>query len=187
VTYRVVRLLPLLLLTIACGCLRARQAAAGASTVQVERAGEVVVQDSLARIEGKLDVAIEANQTAGRDVNEPWTGRILAVGAVAVPLVIAGIVVYMLAHRWRRTRAVIDTMKGETCHLSVPPVIVAQGRVQTPTAVPPESTDNDLAFMAASLKGRMATQVEKEIAHEQLDKIQRPSAERPGADAANPD
>jgi len=70
-----------------------------------------------ARIE-KLTVDVKASladleQRAGRDINEPWTARILAVGAQVVPTVSFGFLCYLVAHRSRTMRAMFDGLKGK--------------------------------------------------------------------------
>ncbi len=59
-----------------------------------------------------IAAAVVKQQSAARDINEPWTGRILAMGAAAIPVTLVGLVVYILAHRPKVTRKVLDWMKG---------------------------------------------------------------------------
>lgn len=64
-------------------------------------------------------VATSQTATAGRDVeqrsqvNEPWTGRILAVGFSAIP---ASFLLYLLAHRFPTLRKGLDALKGKNGH-----------------------------------------------------------------------
>jgi hypothetical protein len=59
-----------------------------------------------------IDIAaLKQEITAGRDVNEPWTARLLAVGSTYVwPVVL--LFMYMASRRFAGLRALINWIKG---------------------------------------------------------------------------
>lgn len=53
-------------------------------------------------------LTVEQTTTGGRDVNEPWTARILAMG---YPLAV--VAVYIISRRFKTARMLIDWAKGK--------------------------------------------------------------------------
>lgn len=64
------------------------------------------LEQKAAAVQVELERRID---TGGGDVNEPVTGWILAAGYASIP---AAFVVYLIAHRSRRFRAVKDRLRG---------------------------------------------------------------------------
>ena len=54
-------------------------------------------------------LTVEQTTTGGRDVNEPWTARILAFGALWP----TGFLIYMISQRSKTARMLIDWAKGK--------------------------------------------------------------------------
>jgi hypothetical protein len=54
--------------------------------------------------------------TSGRDINEPITGWILAIGLIAILLSVSvGFFIYLISNRIPFVRKIKDRLKGKTC------------------------------------------------------------------------
>lgn len=124
----------LILTIVQFGC-AAKGNAAGVNTGQQVTADRVELMESaLVDMDRKLEIEASVRQdaTGGRDVtiNDPWTGRIAVAGLGLIPL---SFVVYLVAHRIKAIRNVMDALKGKPC------IERMAGRcIPTPDPVPPE-------------------------------------------------
>ena len=58
-----------------------------------------------------IAAAVVKQQSAARDINEPWTARIMAVGQQLWPL--AMLIAYVLSKRSKIARRILDRVKGK--------------------------------------------------------------------------